>query len=129
MLPPVILMHLLNSSHSESYSETFLVGEFPRDFSQTWFYISSPSGGPTGPRAPLWGPAWPVLPGAPAPEWLVHPAPLQARSSGSGRQLALEAGLRLRPGFVFGFFLRLSGLDFGLDFRFRLDFGLDVDLI
>ena len=65
MLPPVIPMHMLTSSHSEVHfggSEELPSKEIPRDFSQTsWFYCSFLF--PRGP--PLQGPWGPPLTGPP----------------------------------------------------------------
>ena len=59
MLPPVILMHMLNSSHSESHSggETFLVRKSWGIFNRNHGFISTfllPSGAP--PTGPPMGP-------------------------------------------------------------------------
>ena len=55
MLPPVILMHMLDGSHSEVHFGGHVKlpsKEFPRDFPQTpWFYGSS-----SPYRAPIQGP-------------------------------------------------------------------------
>ena len=115
MLPPVLLMHMLSSSHSESHFGwpygTFLVRHF-WTFPRHGFPCSLPSRGPTG--APLGVRGRSYLRPAAGP----RPARVQL---GTGK-LRLLAWLGLGFGWL-GFHGTKA---FGWIFRFRLGFGFGL---
>ena len=96
MLPPVILMHMLDGSHSEVHFGGHVKlpsEEFPRDFSQApWFYGSS-----SPYRAPIQGPPQ----GPPLAEAARRSGPgasaqaIGLRSGSAARLARLSAGFRL----------------------------------
>ena len=124
MLPPVILMHRLKSSHSESHSGwlvNFLNSyEFPWNFLRNHGFMI------------LF-----LLPGSLGPGEAGVPGRSYPPGSLEGPGAKPLTGCIAAPGLGsgFGFWLRLAWLDVGLGFRldfgwlrFRLDFDFDFDL-
>ena len=96
MLPPVILMHMLDGSHSEVHFGGHVKlpsKEFPRDSPQTpWFYGSS-----SPYRAPIQGPQGPPLAEAArrSQAWCVSASDWASLGLGWGSASRLLAGFRL----------------------------------